>query len=158
MATDTEARNGVLKMFYDERGKGFRGPFHSEALAASLTQDEILRGSEQLAQLGLIEWKGLPGAYEGMGKLTVYGSQVMEGVKPAPAGIAVHATTIHGSNNIVGNQNVQGVNITIRDLNAAINASDASQEAKAEAKGLLDTFLDNPVVKLIMAKFGAPSS
>jgi len=92
----------------------------------------------------------------GMGRITAHGCNVMEGVEQAPDEITVdNRATVAGSSHVqIGNDNIQGLNITIGELATAINGSSASIHDKEEARSLLDALLANPLVKIVMGRFG----
>jgi hypothetical protein len=58
---------------------------------------------DQLSQVGLIEWKSLPGTATGMVKITAHGIDVVEGTAKSPIAITVDARKI----SISGSANVQ---------------------------------------------------
>src|SRR5690242_13850079 len=100
---DTELQNIVLQEFYDHRSEDWHNPVAnvSDGDRAKAT----IRVSEQLRQHGLIEWKGLQGALTGMGKITAFGIDAIEGKAKPPPGIHI---AIRDSHNVqIGDRNVQ---------------------------------------------------
>lgn len=80
---DTDLQDILLRKFYANRVKGWaKVPVNSDA-----TQEEKLKAysiCEQLSQKNLIEWRGLIGTTDGMGRITAQGVDYIE------RGVAVH--------------------------------------------------------------------
>jgi hypothetical protein len=87
--SDIELRGVVLGKLYEERGKGFIS-VNEKFLNIEVSRSTIIRISEQLKQLGLIELKTLRGDDEvksAMGKITTRGIDHVEGQQKIPASI-----------------------------------------------------------------------
>ena len=87
----------------------------------------------------------------GMGKINAFGIDVIEGdAQPDLKVEFVQNKTINisgSSNVIVGDSNV--ATQSVRDLINAIDSSSATPEQKAEAKSLLRSFLEHPLVAAV---------
>lgn len=80
METDQTLRETVLKGYYAKRKQGFV-PANSQGLESNLATSEILRVSEQLHELGLIEFKPLRGddrIVSAFGRVTARGIDFIE--------------------------------------------------------------------------------
>jgi len=79
----------LLQKYYERRKDGFTIPTLEE-FGGSLSEEDILYGSDQLGQLGLIEWKPLRDGgrlVAGMGRITPHGIEVVEGSAMIPAAV-----------------------------------------------------------------------
>jgi len=80
----------------------------------------------------------------------------LEKVRAKPKPVATSTTnhiTINSSNGIqIGDNNVQNLEIVMRDVLAAIDKADAPREEKEEARNRLHKFLEHP---LVVAAVGA---
>jgi hypothetical protein len=154
---DSEARGLVLKRLYDIRreveyadAKDFEGiPIEPKVIPNIV---------EQLAQQKLVTWNPLKlhGGYAAlMAKITVFGSDVIEGNIESPITITVDSSVnVHGSQNVqVGGQgNVQTVTMDIDKMISAVDGSSDVTE-KAEAKSLLQKIAGNKLVQEIIRKY-----
>jgi|ERR1700736_117739 len=149
---DTEIRGIVLRKFYDKRREGrVRLSSTNFGETADFDEQDLFRACEQLAELGLIEWRPvrlLSGTVNGDGKIKAPGIDVIEGKSKAPASITLdQSISVHGSSNVqIGSHNIQDFSVQIV---SAIDHSAASDEEKAEAKSLLKKFLEHPLVTSI---------
>jgi hypothetical protein len=150
---DSDLRAMVLQAFYDKRHTDHwtHPPWSSSTPGAE--RQVIANICGQLAEHGLILWKEVVSdSRDGHGRITARGVDVIEGNLTPP--IAIHvdrSITVEGSSGVqIGDGNVQG--ITIGELAAAIGNSKATANEKAVAKGLLDTLMENPLVKIILGK------
>lgn len=156
---DNELRAVVLQKYYDLRNLGrfqwceveFDGQFPIK------TFGELARICQQLADHGLVDWRPTLGAegkpVGGIGEITAFGVDVIEGSAPAPISINLDQRHIHiaGSSNIqIGNANVQGVAVHVEQILKAIEESHASATDKAEAKTKFSEFLKHPAVTAIL--------
>jgi hypothetical protein len=150
MITDADRRAVVLQKFYDDRHtKGWvRLPV--ESTVAPQEKITIANICTQLAQNGLIEWKGLAGQPEGMGRITAQGVDVIEGNAKSPIAITLHDHSVQITNSQIGSGNMQGVTISGEAISVAIDKSNASQAEKEEAKSLFQKLVDNPLVSAII--------
>lgn len=150
---DTEMRGLLLRKYYDHRREDWWYPSTGD-LNNLLADTDIFYVSEQLAELGLLEWKplrqlGSEGGI-GMGHITAAGVDVVEGVAQPPPSIEIRNYTVSGANfGIVGDNNQQSIEIAIEKIVSAINNSSVDEGSKAEAKGLLRKFLEHPLVSAI---------
>jgi len=158
---DFELRSMVLQAYYDLRHLGsFQWAEVEESQIPKVgSYPEIARMSEQLAEHGLIEWKPIRGGrgetVGGIGKITAFGVDVIEGTAKPPITINVdHSQTvsIHGSNNIVGSNN----HLSLEKVNSEISQSDFSETEKAEAKSLWQKVCANKLLNTVVGSvFGA---
>ena len=152
---DTELRGILLQHFYERRREQWFLP-KPEDLGVSVTEQDVLQVCDQLAQHGMLEWKGLKGhgiVKTGLGKINAFGIHVVE--REATPDIKVEfvknqTINITGSTNVVvGNNNAQTVTETARDLISIIESADATTDQKSEAKGLLRKFLEHPLLAAV---------
>lgn len=153
---DSEFRGIVLRQFYEMR--------HVKDMLQLSDLNDLSQGNEnqlanicdQLGEQGLIEWKPLRGmgrTVAGMGKISAYGVDVIEGSRTPPIALTIndHSVRVSGSQHVqVGSGNTQGVTISIDKLVAAIDHSSASADEKAEAKSLLAKLGSNPIVLKVL--------
>ena len=156
MMTDNEGRGLVLKRLYDLRENSVQ---LSQFDDLRLPRATVGRYLQQLKQLGFIEGPIHPSSRTGevdqaYVKITVHGSEAVENPDKRPAQIMIdQSINVHGSQNVqVGNYNQQTVTIDVNKFNAAIEASNASIEEKAEAKSLLSRLSSN---KLLLGLLGS---
>lgn len=156
---DNEIRGLVLQKYYDKRRQGFfqwsKEDFADLPPTVDIDSADLFRACDQLAEHGLIEWKPLRGRGQtvgGVGKITAFGVDVIEGESKPPISITLdHSISVHGSSNVqIGSHNVQDVSVEIGKLIAAINDSTATEAEKAEAKSLLRKFLEHPLVASVV--------
>jgi hypothetical protein len=156
---DNEIRGIVLRHYYERRYEDYHqwSDEDIQKLGNELTGKIVFAICDQLADHNLIRWKPIKltrGTANGMGKITAYGVDVIEGEVKAPISIALnrgHNITITGSSNVqIGDSNLQGVNIEIGKLLNAINNSNAKEAEKEEARSLLRSFLSHPLVSAIV--------
>ncbi len=149
---DTELRGIILRRYYEKRREAMFTPEVGD-LQEQVTFEDICAISGQLGEYGLITWKAIRsfgGVSFGLGKITALGIDVVEGV--ATPDIKVEfvqnkSINITGSSNvIVGDHNKQNISHHITEIARAIEASQATSEQKAEAKNLLRTFVEHPLV------------
>ena len=152
---DNELRAIVLQAYYGLRHLGsFQWAEVEENQIPKVgSYAEIARMSEQLAQHGLIEWKPVRGAQGetvgGIGKITAFGVDVIEGTVQSPISIKFdhsQTVTIHGSNNIVGNNN----QLSLERVNSEISQSSFSEAEKAEAKSLWQKVSENKLLNTVI--------
>jgi hypothetical protein len=155
---DSEIRGLLLEAFYDKRDDPHPYRPQPSDFGDRLTELQIFRISQQLEQQGLIQGaiKALMGGDGGgvvFAKITAFGADVIEGEVEAPFAIRIMNTyNISHSNNVaIGdhNQQQQAVVNCITELVRVIDGSDATPQAKAEAKGLLRKFLEHPLVSAV---------
>jgi hypothetical protein len=152
---DTQLRGLLLQVFYKRRRESWLVPTVTE-VGAPVTEQDILQVCSQLGQHGLIEWKSvgsLDNISAGMGKITAFGVDVIEGEATPDIKIEFvqnQTVNITSSNNVVvGNNNSQTITHTVRDLVSVIESSGASPAEKAEAKSLLRKFLEHPLLAAV---------
>lgn len=78
---DHEIQRLLLEKYYEMRRQGFALPTPDD-FGGKLTQEDILYCSDQLGQLGLIDWKPLREGQRiiaGMGRINAHGIKVVEG-------------------------------------------------------------------------------
>lgn len=152
---DTQLRGIILQRYYERRREGWFLP-KPEDLGVEVSEQDILEVCDQLGEHSLLEWKvrkdhGVVRA--GMGKITAFGVDVVEG--EAVADIKVEfvqnkTINISGSSNIVvGDNNTQNISHHISGLASIIDAANATSEQKDEAKGMLRKFLEHPLVAAV---------
>jgi hypothetical protein len=162
---DNDLRGPILRRIYDARN-GPEGWLRINDLREIVDEDpnQIARICHDLAQLGLIEWKdarGPAGSAAGLGKITAYGVNVIEGVVTSPIAITFqdysvdHSVTVSGSshNVQVGSGNTQIGNVNISVLTSAIDSANIPPAQKEEAKSMLQRLAENPVVWGIIGSF-----
>ena len=153
---DTEIRGILLQFYYENRRKPLTRP-NPEDFGGTLTDDEILEVSDQLARHQLLDWKPLRAQnriINGMGKISPFGIDGIEGTARADITIELAQNkniTITGSSNvIIGDNNSQHLTQAVRDLVNAINSSGTNLQQKEEAKGLLQKFVEHPLVNTLV--------
>ena len=103
---DTEIRGILLQFYYENRRKPLTRP-NPEDFGGTLTDDEILEVSDQLARHQLLDWKPLRAQnriINGMGKISPFGIDVIEGTARADITIELVQNkniTITGSSNVI---------------------------------------------------------
>lgn len=153
---DNELRAIVLQKYYDLRRLGtFQwAEIPKDDFPAVENFEELARISDQLAEHGLIEWKplkqmGSRHAVGGLGKITAFGVDVIEGTANSPISITFdhrQTVSITGSNNIVGNNN----SLNADEISVAINESGFSETEKAEAKSLWQKVCNNKLLNTVI--------
>jgi hypothetical protein len=86
---DTEIRWLLLQRYYEKRREGFTIPTLKD-FDGKLSEEDILYGSDELGQLGLIEWKSVKDGGRiaaGMGRITPRGVEVVEGEAQSPVSV-----------------------------------------------------------------------
>ena len=158
---DSELRGLILQKYYDKRRKGWfqwkTEDFSDVPDTMKFDAVDLFRACDQLAEYGLIDWKGARGPQNetigGFGKISAAGADVIEGNVEPPISIVLdqsYRVAVHHSSNVqIGNANVQDVTIHIGQLVSAIDESSVSEEEKREAKSLLKKFLEHPLVSSI---------
>lgn len=153
---DTQLRGIILQRYYERRREGWFLP-KPEDLGVEVNEQDILAVCDQLGEHNLLEWKvrkdhGV--VHAGMGKITAFGVDVVEG--EAVADIKVEfvqnkTINISGSSNVVvGDNNTQTISHHINGLASIIDAADATSEQKDEARGMLRKFLEHPLVVAVV--------
>ncbi len=152
---DNELRAIVLQAYYSLRHLGsFQWAEVEESQIPKVgSYAEIARMSDQLAEHGLIDWRPVRGGQGetigGIGKITAFGVDVIEGTVQSPISIKFdhsQTVTIHGSNNIVGNNN----HLSLEIVNSEISQSHFSEAEKAEAKSLWQKVCDNKLLNTVV--------
>lgn len=160
--TDDKLRGAYLRKLYDERESG-DFVFFPKGYATDEQKRETSRICRQLAESGLIEWKPLAPNEGGMGRITGWGTKIIEGKSQSPIAITFHhnpVTVTHSSNVQVGNSNALNVNIDIAKINAAIDNSNVSEQEKQEAKSLWAKLTANATFAAIVSailSIGSPA-
>jgi len=149
---DAELREQILRRLYNQRTEDFvQIGIHA---VNSPEQREEIRIAEQLRQYGLIEFKRLNRYLGGPARITAKGVDVIEGTAQAPIAMNIdrrQTVNISGASNIqIGDGNMQEIQNSIAWLMNSIEKSDTSAKQKEEAKGLLQTFLEHPLVASII--------
>lgn len=152
---DTELRGILLQCYYEKR----REPMFTPAIEdfhEKITLEDICAVSEQLGEHGLITWKDIKrvnGISFGFGKITAFGIDVVEGVTTPDIKVEFvqnKSINITGSSNvIVGDHNKQNISHHVTEIARAIDASQATPEQKADAKCLLKTLVEHPLITSI---------
>ena len=152
---DTELRGLVLQYYYDRRRENWLLPKPSD-FNTPIGQDDILHICDQLGEHHLLDWKPLKAQgriLNGTAKITAFGIDVAEGVATPDIKVEfVQNKTINitgSSNVVVGNSNVQTISNSIHDLVKIIDSANATVQERQEAKGLLRTFLEHPLLAAI---------
>ncbi len=156
---DIEMRGIILKKYYERRREGMI-QLEPEDFDKAFTNPEICHISKQLGAHGLVKWKSVgeigSGNIGGFGEITAFGIDIIEkGPEKSPIEIVIDSSqyNISGSSNVqIGTGNIQNAYIDVEKINSAINGSEVSSEEKEKAKSLLQKFLDNPLVKVILGK------
>ena len=158
---DNELRSLVLQKYYEHRDLGFFNWAELTEKEMPPVKDfsELARICEQLAQHDLIEWKpihylGSRNPVAGNGKITAFGVDVIEGTARSPIAITFDHSqkiSVQDSQNVqVGNHNSISSAINIDKIKAAIDHSTFSESEKAQAKSVLSTFLEHPLIAAIV--------
>jgi hypothetical protein len=108
--TDNQVRGVVLRRLYELRSH--RPITTGYVKFDSVPRENLGRIFQQLAELGLIEWKPTYSALgAGHAKITAKGVDVVEGITATAAPIQIdqshHVTISHSDHNIVGDDNSQ---------------------------------------------------
>jgi hypothetical protein len=157
---DSDIRGLVLQAFYDHRNEPH--PFQPEVqhFGGRLTDLEIFRGCEQLAQNGLIEGTirrlsyGAGGGFA-FARITADGADVIEGSSTPPVAVTIMGPSYsisHSTNVAIGDGNQQkhqSLNDCVAELARIIEAAKATPSAKEEAKSLLRRFLEHPLLAAV---------
>jgi hypothetical protein len=171
---DTDLQNIVLQKFYEKRSEGWVSVTATE-FGLYLTDQEVLRISEQLSQSGRIDFKSNPdhrkqhgGIAAGMGRINASGIDAIER-EPSDQSLKIsvmhdNRVNVSGSTGVViGDNNNQSITDTFTSILNKIECSHATDAEKREAKSLLKQFFENPVVaavvgataSVVLAKLGA---
>ncbi len=149
---DTELRGIILRCYYEKRREAMFTPKVGD-FQVQVALEDICAISGQLGEHGLITWKSIRsfgGVSFGLGKITALGIDVVEGVVVPDIKVEFvqnKSINITGSSNvIVGDHNKQNIANHITEIARAIEASQATPEQKAEAKSLLRTFVEHPLI------------
>ena|ERR1700677_1256481 len=161
---DTELRGVILKKYYDKRRQGLFS-WETEDFAdldptIDIDERDLLCICDQLGENGLIDWHPIPGhggqcSIGGVGKITAYGVDVIEGVEESSLQIKLVDSSQHysitGSSNVqIGNHNHLENNVTIGQIAEAINKADVPEEQKKEARSILTKALEHPLVSALV--------
>jgi hypothetical protein len=149
--TDADRRAIVLRKFYEVRHshQWYRMPDDR-----NITKEDAFTTVNictQLDQNGLIEWK--PYYEGGAGRIKSQGVDVIEGNAQPPIAISIDKRiSISDSKHVqVGHGNTQDISFNAEK--AAINRSSATVTEKEEAKTLLKTLMENPILSKIFGSF-----
>jgi hypothetical protein len=158
---DNELRAVVLQKYYDLRDRDYFQWCEVELddQFPIKTFDDLGRICNQLGEHNLIDWRpiedGSGKTVGGVGKITAFGVDVIEGTAKSPITITFdysQTVSITGTNNIVGNHN----SIKVEEINAAISHSNFSEVEKAEAKSLWQKVCENKLLNTVIGSvFGA---
>jgi hypothetical protein len=152
---DNELRAVVLQKYYDLRDRDYFqwSEVKLEESFPIKTFNVLGRICNQLGEQNLIDWKpvenGMGNTVGGIGKITAFGVDVVEGTAKSPIAITFdhrQTVTIHGSNNIVGNNN----QLSLERVNSEINQSSFSEAEKAEAKSLWQKVCENKLLNTVV--------
>ena len=155
---DSEIRALILKHYYAKRYDGYVqwSDDDIQKLGNDLNAKIVFAICDQLSDHSLIDWKPirtLGGTSNGMGKITAFGVDVIEGHTTSDIKLEfVQNKTINvtgSSNVVVGDNNTQNITQYISGIEHAINSSSASDEEKGQAKGLLQKLAEHPLVAVI---------
>jgi hypothetical protein len=157
---DNDLRGVVLKTFYEYRREGHRNWQVSDFLL-NIDFSELDRICKQLKEHNYITWqreaerdlneKGrlIAIGIRGIGRITASGIDVIEGTVQPPISINFdhsQMVTIHGSNNIVGDNNY----LSLENVNSEINQSHFSEPEKAEAKSIWRKVCENKLLNTVL--------
>ena len=157
--TDNEARGRILQKIYELRNTAPRIDI-KELNGLGIDSGALGRYLLQLHQMGLIDGLLHPSSRDphgsidaGIIQITAEGSNAVENPNTAPPQVTIDRSIhIHGSQHIqVGDGNIQGINIDIEKLNAAIDHSQANFTEKQEAKSLVSKIVGNKLVMAVLA-------
>lgn len=151
--TDGELRLMVLQRLYDSRKDSIPSP-ERWRFTPHISLFEVARICEQLDEAGLVAVKlqrmVAGSVFINSCRITSKGVDLIErGPEMNSPGDAITGNTIHISGSgpvIIGSRNQQSVQHHIQELAKSINASNGSEEEKAEAKGLLRRALEHPLL------------
>ncbi len=149
---DAELREQLLTRLYNQRSEDWAQiGIHARG---SPEQKEEIRIAKQLEEYGLIEFKVFNRLIGGPARITAKGVDVIEGTTRSPIAMNIdrrQTVNISGSTNIqIGDRNIQEIRNSIVWLVNSIEKSEASFEQKEGAKGLLQRFLEHPLVTSIV--------
>jgi len=154
--TDNELRSIVLKQFYEQRRGDYYVPT-PQKLDIDISADDILQICDQLAQHQLLSWKSLSTfghIHDGIGKITAYGIDVIEGTQTTPYIMKIeNMTTVNISdskNVVVGNNNTQNITQSMHELIEYINNSNVTEQEKNAAKGSFKKLLEHPIFATVI--------
>ena len=164
--TDTALRGIILKKYYDKRKEGsFQWKDEDFAdLTADFDGDDLFRICDQLANHGLIDWRGVPNhqgkTIGGLGKINANGVDVIEGNVEPPIAITVDQSntfSVHAPSNFqVGSHNTQlagnnvSLDVSLGQIGDSISNSPASAAQKEEAKSVIARAFEHPAVKSVL--------
>jgi hypothetical protein len=152
--TDILLRGLVLQSFYDKREYGvFLSP-STAWVGGKAPIEEVYRICSQLREHNLIKWQPFQSG-GGIGQITAYGSDVIEGAKTSDIALQVthNYTTIANSNNvIVGDQNVQIIQAAFDEIAHAIECYNGTDSEKAKSKSLFTQLLNSPVFAQVVGQ------
>lgn len=158
---DSELRGTLLQILYDLRKSQPLTRF-DPLISNDLPEPELRRALTQLEEKGLIDWKFKPYGQLGVGSITAYGTEVVEGDVQPPItmnfGAVIDASVSHSTDKSINISGSSGVHIgdtntytlDIEKLNLAIDHSTVSQTEKAEAKSLLSKLFANKIVRGVL--------
>ena len=144
-----ERRRDVLKFFYERaNGNRFHKPFSD-----AQSQDEnveVETACYHLRDQGLLEWYGPIGSrFEGGGRITGRGVTFYESMEnPSASTVSYHFGS--AQNVQIGDGNTMNVGDVAQRVMAAIDASGASPEEKAEVKSLWTRIINNQTFAAIV--------
>jgi hypothetical protein len=157
--TDGGMRAVALQKFYELRHTHEVVQLSDVVGLAPAPTEQIANICDQLAEHGLIKWTGVRGGFgytTGMGKITAYGVDVIEGNAQADIKLVFHdeSISIRDSSHVqVGDRNIQVEGLEIGKLLAAVDRSTASDGEKSDAKSLLTRLLDSKLALAILTAF-----
>lgn len=152
---DSELRAIVLKQFY-ERRRDITPKWGERCVPQGIDARDFFLICNRLSDYNLISWKPYEklqnGILGGIGTITAFGVDVVEGTQRSPITITFdQSIKIENSSNVqLGNNNAISTIIDIERLNAAIGHSRFSTAEKQEAKNLLNKFLEHPLVTSVL--------
>jgi hypothetical protein len=126
---DNELRGIILEALYNQRRRDLVD-FETELGKLPLPEGAMESIVRQLEKKGLIERPIRPPSGLGKGRITAYGTEVVEGTTSPPVSILFqqHITVQDSSDVQIGTGNMQSVS-HIKTMNSSINHSQSSQDA-----------------------------
>lgn len=162
---DSELRGYILQYFYNRRRERELPAPKPADISVDVTEQDILHVCDQLGEKELLDWQSIKSSdyagdsfLEGIGKITSYGIDAVEG-KPTPdikVEFVQHTNNstvnINNSANVIAGNSITGDNntLTLSGLEKAIDSADATPQEKEQAKTLYRKFLEHPLVSAIV--------
>jgi hypothetical protein len=148
---DKELMGSILQVLNEKRHNDLTN-FNQAFLEFGAPPNVVRHVLSRLEQKGLIQWHNNEVGGLGLGKITDYGIDVANKEEEPPIPMTFTNIHVHGvTNMIVGPSGTINANsFEVGKIIAAIDHSNATENEKAAAKGLMQKVFENPLLNNLL--------